>query len=255
MPILFHFWERCSAMAYPKPPITEAVIELRFARPSDPAAVDSAARRIRDEYFYQDPENAVQFKLEPATQRAEATTVWQGIKLSSMDRTDSVFFRSTAFVCSRLAPYTGWEDFCARAVRGWEAWKKVAGATELSRIGVRYVNRIDIPVQNEALVQVKDYLNVLANSPEELGAPMSAYTVQIVRPLGRDDCSLVLNSGTVTSPLIGFASLALDLDIFREANLPRRDDELWALLNNIRAHKNHVFEICVTNKARALFSS
>ena len=205
-------------MAYPKPPITEAVIELRFARPFEPAVVESAARRVRDEYFYQDPENAVQFKLEPATQKAEATTIWQGIKLSSIDRTDSVFFRTIAFVCSRLAPYTGWEDFSGRALRAWEAWRRAAGLTELSRIGVRYVNRIDIPAQNEPFVRVEDYLNVRVVSPEDLGPPMTTYTMQVVRPLGRDDCSLVLNSGIVP-PLSSDSPLLRSTWISRERQI------------------------------------
>jgi uncharacterized protein (TIGR04255 family) len=242
-------------MAYQKAPITEAVIELRFAQPVDIAAVENAARRARDDYLFQDAENAVNFKLDVNTRKAEVETAWHGVKLSSMDRADSIFFRTNTFICSRLAPYLGWENFCARAKRGWEQWRRTADPTELARIGVRYVNRIDIPLANPAaLIDVDSYLNVTPRSPEELSPmPMSGFTMQIVRPLGVDDCTLVLNSATVPSPLIGFASLALDLDIIRETNIPRRDEDLWGLVNRIRDYKNQVFESCITDQARALF--
>lgn len=240
-------------MAYARAPITEAIIELRFAGSFSQSVVEAAGRRLRSDYVFFDPENAIQFKLEPATQKSEVATSWQGIKLSSIDRTDNVFFRQTTFICSRLAPYTGWEDFFARTVSAWEAWKRAAGPTTLARIGVRYVNRIDIPVQNDTLLRVEDYLNVSPKSPENFAAPMSSYTMQIVRPLQIDDCSILLNSGTVPAPLIGFVSLALDIDIFREANLPPRDEDLWAILTRIRGHKNRVFESCITDRARALF--
>ena len=240
-------------MAYKKAPITEAVIELRFARSFDKALIEDAARRLRGEYFYQDPENAVNVKIEVGTQKTQVDTAWQGVKLSSLDRTDCVFFRTNTFICSRLAPYTGWEDFSARALRGWEVWRKTAGSIELARIGVRYINRLDIPSETDASLNVEDYLNVSPHSPGELARPMSSFTMQIVKPLD-DDCMLALNSGTVVPPLIGFASLALDLDVFREVDLPRRDEDLWALINRIRDHKNRVFESCITDRARALFN-
>ena len=65
---------------------------------------------------------------------------------------------------------------------------------------------------------------------------------------------LALNTATVAPPLIGFVSLALDLDVFREANLPQRDDDLWDIVNRMRGHKNRIFESCITDRARTLFN-
>jgi uncharacterized protein (TIGR04255 family) len=229
------------------------VLELRFAQPIEQAAVERAARRVRREYSFEDPENAVNLQFDAATQQANVQTAWSGIKLSSVDRTDITVFRTNAFVCSRLAPYPSWEAFQPRAARDWNNLKKTTGSIGLARIGLRYINRIDVLVRPNALIRVEDFLNVFPRSPDELGESMTGYTMQIVRPLGTDNCSLVLNSGTVPSPLIGFASFALDLDVYREQNLPRRDDELWALIENIRHHKNRIFESCITDRARALF--
>jgi uncharacterized protein (TIGR04255 family) len=239
-------------MAYKRAPITEAVIELRFAQSFAQETVEAAAKRLAPEYFYQEPETAMNLTIDASTQKTTGQTSWLGVKLSSLDRADVLIFRTTSFICSRLAPYPGWEVFSARAAHAWDVWKKAASRTELTRIGVRYVNRIDIPLEGNALIRVEDYLNVRPQSPE-LGEPMSSYAMQIVKPLGADDCGLILHSSTIPSPLVGFASFALDLDIFREMNLPMRDDGLWALVNKIRAHKNSVFESCVTDRARGLF--
>jgi uncharacterized protein (TIGR04255 family) len=239
-------------MAYKKAPIVEAVIELRFARQAEFRAVEDAARRLRDEYFYQDPDNGLNVKIDAGTGKSEVETIWQGFKLSSVDRADALFYRTSAMVCSRLAPYTGWEHFCPRAIRAWEVWKRTAGPTELVRIGVRYINRIDVPVENDRLINVEDYLNIVPKTPDGL-PPMASFAMQTAMPLGADDCSLTMNTGTMLAPLIGFVSFALDIDVFREANIPRRDDELWALVNRIREHKNRIFESCITAKARALF--
>jgi uncharacterized protein (TIGR04255 family) len=240
-------------MPYARAPITEAVIELRFATTFSQATVEAAGRRLRGEYAHLDQESLVQFKLEPAIQKAEPSSSWHGVKLSSSDRADIVFLRQNTFICSRLAPYTGWDDFFARTMRAWEAWRKSAGHTPLSRVGVRYVNRIDVPNEKEVLVHLDEYLNVSPKSPDDLGGPLSAYAMQVVRPLGADDCVLALNTATVVPPMIGFASIALDLDIFRETDLPKRDDDMWDMLTRIRAYKNRIFESCITDRARALF--
>ena len=117
-------------------------------------------------------------------------------------RADILFFRTNTFICSRLAPYTGWEEFSARAMRAWDIWKRAARSTEISRIGVRYVNRIDIPLREDGEpVQIEDFLNINPRSPETLATPMTSYTMQIARSLGEDDCGLLINSGTVAAPL------------------------------------------------------
>jgi uncharacterized protein (TIGR04255 family) len=241
-------------MPYDRPPITEAVIELRFAQPHSREVVERATRRIRKEYHREEQEELLKLQFDAKTNKTETEKSWLGMKLSSADQTDLLFYRQTTFVCSRLAPYTGWNEFSARASRGWEVWRQEAGPTQLARVGVRYINRIDIPLGRTSLLRVEDYLNVSPRSPDELGEPMSSYTIQVVRPLGVDDCGLTLSSGTVPSPLVGFVSFLLDIDVFRENDLPLRPDELWALLNKVRVHKNRVFESCITDLARGLFS-
>lgn len=238
---------------YKHPPITEAVLELRFKNVASKDVIEKAARRSASQYVYTDEDNAVQFQLDAEKRTTDILAQWQGIKLSSLDRTDIVIFRTTAYVCSRLAPYPGWDAFKERAQRGWEDWKKAAGATEIARIGLRYINRIDLPAGQD-VVKIEDYLTVGPRMPDLDFGPISAYTVQILRPIGADDCGLVLNSGPIPSPLLGHISFILDLDIFRESEIPRRDDQLWALIDKMRTHKNRVFECLITNQARELFN-
>jgi uncharacterized protein (TIGR04255 family) len=89
--------------------------------------------------------------------------------------------------------------------------------------------------------------------PDEFG-PTMAYGVQAVLPIHDMGCRLLLNSSVVPSPLLGHASLLLDQDIAKEIEPPQRDDQIYELLNEIRAKKNDVFEACITNKARELFN-
>lgn len=238
-------------MKYTRAPITEAVLELRYAQPLAQEVAEKAAEAVAKDYFYNEIEQNINFSLEASAAKVE--TLWEGRKLSSLDRADAVFFRRSTFVCSRLAPYLGWDEFIPRAKKAWAACKKNAGSIEISRIGLRYVNRIDVPLREGETMNVEDYLNFLPKSPHAFTEPMATFLVQTNRSMGVDDCNFMVLSTTIPSPLINTISLALDLDVSREANIPRREDELWSLIDRMRAHKNFVFESCVTDRARALF--
>jgi uncharacterized protein (TIGR04255 family) len=218
--------------------------------------MERAADSLQKSYFYNEIEQNINFSLEASSEKASSAkveTVWEGRKLSSLDRADVLIFRRSALVCSRLAPYIGWEEFIPRAREAWTVCKKQAGTIELSRIGLRYVNRIDIPLQEGQIINAEDYLKFVPKSPDGFTEPMTTFLVQSNRPMGVDDCNFMVLSSTVPSPLISTLSIALDLDVSREMNVPNREDELWALIERMREHKNFVFETCITDRARALF--
>lgn len=237
-------------MQYAKAPITEAIIELRYKDPLDQATIEKLAKAFSVEYIFDEPLQNIDIKMGPAGATLEVR--WLGKKLSSLDRTDILVVGVQSFLCSRLAPYTGWEEFSGRAKRGWDACASQLGNRDLALVGVRFVNRIDIPIENDRAVDIKDYLNVHPASPD-FGGAMAGYTMQTVRSLGVEDCFLSLTSAAVPSPLVGFASFLLDLTVYREQNLPRRSVDIWVLLDRIREHKNRVFELSVTDLARKLF--
>src|SRR5262245_21109480 len=147
-------------MPYKRAPITEAVIELRFTHPIGQKSVEKAARRVRGTYAFEDPEDAVNLHFDVDTKKAQVQHTWFGVKLSSLDRADISSFRTNSFMCSRLAPYPGWEAFQPRAAHDWDSLKKTVGLIELARIGLRYINRIDVPVTPNVPIRVEDYLNV-----------------------------------------------------------------------------------------------
>lgn len=242
-------------MTYAKAPIIEAVLEFVFSNETAQSVIESAARRVETAYSQKDIEETAEFQFD-RSRKAEsvpAKWTWLGLKLSSPDRADILDFRKDRFVCIRLAPYSSWDVFRAKATDGWAAWRKSAGSLEIKRIGLRYINRIDIPNPDNALIQIEEYLTILPRAPAILTEAMTAYTVQASRPLGSDQCTVTLTSSSVASPLVGYASFALDIDVYRSENIPRREDALWDLVDLMRGHKNRIFEACITDKTRALF--
>jgi uncharacterized protein (TIGR04255 family) len=244
------------AHVYRRAPITEAVIEIRVQDPIDRELVDRAQKRALSEFPLSEELANVGFTVEFPTQvaRAKIQHDWAGYKLSNIDRTDFLSLGPNIFNVSRLPPYPGWEAFRLGARQQWDQWKRIVGYQKIVRIGVRYINRIDVPPTGRMSLDVEDYLTFHLTLPKIDLPPMSNFTVHARMPLGSDDCDVALNSGATPSPLIGHASFILDLDLSREKEVPQRDDDLWALIERMREHKNRIFEACITDKARELFS-
>jgi uncharacterized protein (TIGR04255 family) len=243
---------------YKRPPITEAVIALTFAETIESRDLDKADSNFGRLYpHHQDNRNLnVQVMMPTAPELGPDTTIHKdemGHRRSSDDQTQIVILWPTSLIFSQLAPYPGWADFFARFVRDWTLWKKVIGYRKISRVGVRYINRIDIPITGD-LTHYEEFLNLYPEIPNELG-PVFAYGIQTQLACPEIDGRITINSASIPSPLLAHSSFIFDQDIYKEINVPQSDDDLYKLLNEIHVKKNAVFEACITDRARELFNA
>lgn len=239
-------------MQYPKAPIVEAVLELRVATTLDAQLIAKIAAKFAQEY--PSSEDQVNFAIEVNPTMGDVRQVqgWGGKKLSSKDQVDVVGIRSNAFACMRLAPYNGWEPLCRRAQSGWRQFKQFLERVQVVRIGIRNINRIDIPFGAEP-IDIDHYLTIGPRLPELKWGPISEYTIQVVRPWPVDNCLVTITTGLVPSPLVAHASILLDIDVGANNLSLMRDDEIWEFVGRMHDYKNAVFEGCITDKSRELF--
>jgi uncharacterized protein (TIGR04255 family) len=239
---------------YKRPPITEAVIEARFAMPAEPDKLNEASSDLASMYPLQEPLQNIDLQV---AQQSNAQPTPQvrfnlGHKRTSQDVSQIVLLWPASILVSQLAPYPGWDRFCGRFVRDWAVLKAVTGYRKIARLGVRFVNRIDIPFQGEPVVVHSDYLNAYPQLPEVLG-PLAAYSMQVNLPVSDIGCTLTINAASVPSPVLGHMSFVLDIDIGRDVDPPQNDEGIQVLLDQIRSKKNTTFEACITDRARELF--
>lgn len=238
-------------MSYRRAPITEAVIEIRIRGAADAEMLEKLTKRLQ-EHYPSPPQKTVQIAVELSANSAILQQSPQGYRLTASDGAGLVILLPSGIATSRLPPYQGWESFIDQARGNWNIWKRAVGWREIIRIGVRYVNRIDVPNPTELPVRVTDYLNFGPNIPN-LGAPMSGFATNAVAPIEDTGLKLILNAGSADSPLVKTTSFILDIDVSRESGLPQSDEDLWLGIDQIRAHKNRIFEACITDRARELF--
>jgi len=245
-----------SEQPYKQPPITEAVIEFRFAAPVEASDIAKVSADFASLYPLQHP--AVDFRVHvnltsgPQSQDTVQRIETHGSRLSTEDQAQIFLIWPTNFVFSQLSPYPGWNVFFERFQRDWTIWKKALGYRKITRIGMRYINRIDIPVTEGPVIQHEDYLNIYPHLPTEF-PPLTGYSVATQFPIPDIRCVITINSLSVPSPLLGHAAFTVDVDIAREDDPPQNDVSLYALLNQIRVKKNEIFEACIKPRARELF--
>jgi uncharacterized protein (TIGR04255 family) len=53
----------------------------------------------------------------------------------------------------------------------------------------------------------------------------------------------------------GKLSFSLDIDVWRQVDVPQKDNDVLELLGKMRDAKNQLFETFITDKARDLFNA
>ena len=240
---------------YSRPPITEAVIGITFSSPMDAKQLESVNKSFQKHYPHKQVVSTFDLSLEFNTKDIKDNKAnlkpTIGHRLSTDDQTQLVVLWPDSITLSQLAPYQGWGDFVGRFIRDWGALKKILGFQQISRIGVRYINRIDLPAE-EPIIEHENFLNIYPKVPDILN-PLDAYALQASVTLKDINCRLTINSASVPSPLLHHFSFVIDTDIFSDLNPPQSDSDLIVLLNKIRIKKNQVFEACISQPARSLF--
>lgn len=247
---------------YPNAPIIEATISLGVVAPTDLTVADLDAigkfvegqySKAGDEYFY-----AGQVRVPEPGDPPEHEDVHEhlGYGFSSGDGKRVFRARLDSFNFSVMQPYDSWEPFRNEARRLWNLFKEVSGVEEISRVAVRYINRIDIPATD--VINLDDYLFLYPEVPDDWpsGSLTNSFFMQLQMWQADLDCMLIVNEAPARAPDDNIVSVRLDFDLFREQyeNPWRANDdaEVWKYLERLRERKNEVFNASITNETRRL---
>lgn len=240
-----------SDMHYSKAPITEAIIDIKI-EPSDNFKVENFSKFIDADYPEKKPLKIAHahFQLGDKT-TSETTTKDVGFVNTSSDKLQIFQCRNDGFTFSRLAPYDRWQTFSNEAKRLWKIYKEIVSPKRVSRIAVRYVNRIDLPLPIEDL---KPYLKIYPEISSELSFDINHFFLQLQIPVKDIECKLLINETMIPPPSANLISIVLDIDLFKDVNVPQDDDEMWKFFEVLRLKKNEIFESCLTDITKKLIN-
>lgn len=236
---------------YPRAPIVEAVIELRFANVSA-QKVAKAAHSIRSRYADQSEESLVEGSMDFVSRTATFKDVTTKIKLTSRDQTDAAHFSIENAVWVRLAPYEGWAQLFERVQIELPKVLKALGFPMITRIGLRYVNRIDVPVK-DGVGFPEDYLSYRIVSNDLLD-PQNGFKWSLKKDFAERNMSALVQSATVGGEIPNVGGVIFDIDVSVSVDVPSKSPDILNRLCEMRQLKNEIFEGGITDKARELFN-
>jgi uncharacterized protein (TIGR04255 family) len=237
---------------YNRPPITEAVIEMRFDEVLNERDMERLRERFKSDYATIEQMQELEFALEQ-TKVVAPKIKPGGFKMTSRDAVDLIMIKSHTLGTIRLAPYETWEHLFGRAQVNWAELTKVVGRKKVNRIGARFINRIDIPERLLEGRTIADYFNTRIVLPAEIGDGVGPFAFSLVTMHKPTGARFVLNCGVIQPPaLLDHVSVSFDCDAFWEGEFPLRVDEMWQKADILREVKNDVFESSITDLLRGL---
>lgn len=174
-------------------------------------------------------------------------TQFRGVIFSNKKNNKQVQFRVDGFTLNFLSPYSDWDEFYKEALLLWEIYFNALKPKKINRIGLRYINKIEIPLP---LVSFQEYILNMPPIPKSLPQLYNSFFMQIQVPCENNEYNAVITE-TIETPTKELVPFILDIDIFKEIN----DNNFeFTDFNYLRSMKNLIFEDFITDKTRNLFN-
>lgn len=240
---------------YPNPPVIEATIDIHVAKRQDLRLNELAALYIGEEDRYPifEPQLAGTFSVDPGTGAVlESKRAILGYRFTSQGSSQIVQARTEGFTFSHLQPYETWENWNREAARLWSRYVAISRPTAVTRLAVRYINRIEfVPSAGSRL---EDYLRVYPTVPDGLQSDLANLLMRLeLKPKDLPESTLIVSVGRTEPTQAGRIAFLLDIDVSRSVAIEPRNDGIWPLIDQLHEKENAFFETCITDVSRSLF--
>jgi uncharacterized protein (TIGR04255 family) len=232
-------------------PIAEAVLDMRVLRREgvDAAQFSGLAESLGPGYGQSAPMHSIEARFGIDRGRPVGPTQVQAAVGWVYQTAGAVVqFRVDGFTFSKLEPYTNWESVFGEADRLWRIYVKIARPLEISRVAVRYINRLRLPGPAE----LRQYLEAPPVLPPPIPQAVREFLTRVVVDDG-DHASAILIQALEASLDPATVPLLLDIDAFREVSLAPEDPSVAGIFEQLRRLKNDIFFASVTERTVEMY--
>ena len=245
-----HDWER-----FPNAPITEALLDIHveFSASVAPEKLESFHDAVRDAYPTKQRRVKWRGEIQLASDSVQQAVKRgaQGFLFKSEDGRRIVQARQDGFTFNWLKPYDNWQALQSEAHSRWEAYRDTLCPEAVIRVGLRYINRIEIPIPFE---DFRDYVKTAPDIAPGVSQGLSSLFMRLEIPDAKRKLVAIITE-TMESPTKDGKRLPLlfDIEVVRQDRLDPRSPALWETFEQMRQFKNEIFFSSVTDKAKELF--
>lgn len=240
-----------------KAPVREALIDIQFQPNIALELVQEFANQALKSYAKKTDVWQAYVNLSEAggSPVAESKHAVLGSRLDSADGSFVLQARVNGFTVSRLHPYGQWADLKGEAMKWWEEFTGLVGGVSITRIAVRYINSIDLPLP---LNDFSDYLTCAPTVPPSLPQGLSGFLYRVEFSDADASCTSIVTQAIEGPPRekdgVYNVPIILDIDVVRLASeYPDKMNDLWDGLEELRSQKNRIFFEYITERTAEMY--
>ncbi|MFN8632366.1 MAG: TIGR04255 family protein [Chloroflexota bacterium] len=238
---------------YTKPPVVEALAELYFEGATwSVTAPGSFYGRVENRFPKEQQQEQVAFEvsLGPGVANARMGSSGGRAVFKSEDETQLVQVGPDALVVNQLQPYPHFEAWRDVLLEMLAIYREVARPKAVSRLGMRYINRIEI---EQVYLQMEELFRVYPEMPEEIGLAHGDFLIRLQLPAKVQGHTVLLTLGK--APVETPSIQAFVLDLYDVIPLGGTDsfDMVAQHLNDAHENIEWIFEHTITDATRAIF--
>jgi uncharacterized protein (TIGR04255 family) len=240
---------------FPNPPIVEAILDIRVLLPKEVGfeKLEAFHDYIKERFPKKQEHKLFKASIELSPKGPgplETSGGPDGYRFQSPDEKKIVQARLDGFTFNKLKPYEKWDVFRSEARELWDYYFQLTNPVKITRIALRYINRIEIPLP------MKDFKEYILTNPEvapKLPQALDRFFMQLGIP-NPDIQATALITQTMETPTENQRlPLIFDIDVFRKVNYIGNEPEMWDEFEKLRTFKNEVFFNSITEKTEELF--
>lgn len=247
------------APSYSKPPVREALIDIRVnPLPNTSLAILESLREQLPQY----PKKKTTYQWEASWEFQEANVTSHqkshgpvGFHFISDDEKQIVQYRLDGFTLNRIKldpfeSWVGWPAICEEAKQAWDLYARALEIKEVTALSVRYINNIVIP---SPLVELEEYFTASPKIPTGIPNQFETFFNRVVIPYKNEKAKAVIILTPSQEALRDAVGVILDIDVHWRERREADTKAIWETLDTFRRLKNTIFEASLSPKAKELF--
>jgi uncharacterized protein (TIGR04255 family) len=242
------------------PPIVEAIIDIDCDMPPEfevGAQIERAQGLFSGDYpqFKKRYLHSQEFegKIGESPKLKSSNVNVQSLLFQKKEEDQLIQVRKNGFSFNRLTPYTSLDEYLPEIERTWTLFVDQFSPRLVRRIGLRYINRILLPLESGGL-ELDDYLKVGPKLPKDSSLQFAEFMHQqkLVEQGTGNAANVVLSTQPTENEKL---PLIFDIGTTKDVSFePSGWAEVKTTIESLRELKNHIFFDSLMEKCKCLFN-
>lgn len=236
-------------------PIVEGVLDIQF-EPLPSCDLDKleALQSSLTDYPFKSKRFQVQANVQVNAIDGSASMSQSGdvIGFAFTNSSKTLIFqaRLNGVTLSVLPPYKTYGALQTEAQRLWEIFCKRVARPRITRLGLRYINRLELPLPFD---DFREYIKTIPEIAPGLPQGLSDFRMRLVVPDDRSSSTAIITQVCDGAPVDNSKiPVFFDIDVFRIVN-DLDDIALWNTFAELREYKNRLFFGSITPRLQEMF--